>query len=102
MAEMAWWMFLPGKNANWDGSRMLFCSSAPPNRFAITLFIMRPMMGLTVIGLRLVVLDTCAYTVFLSALGRPVMMPCFSGFGRSPALKEASTIIRRSLIERVG
>ena len=90
-------MFPPGRKACPAGSRILCFSSAAPSLLAIILFIIRPIIGLTEMGLMLSVLSTCP-----PFLGSPVTMAVFSYSGMSLAFRESIAIFLRSSSDLVG
>ena len=61
------------------------------------LFIIRPIIGLTEIGLMLSVLSTCP-----PFLGSPVTMATFSDCGMSLAIRDSIAIFLRSSIDLSG
>ena len=90
-------MFPPGRKACPAGSRILCFSSAAPSLLAIILFIIRPIIGLTEMGLMLSVLSTCP-----PFLGSPVTIAFFSYSGMSLAFRESIAIFLRSSSDLVG
>ena len=95
MDSIAWCMLRPGRKENCAWSRILCFTSRAPRRLASTLFMTRPMMGLTVIGRMQSVLFSGP-----SDFGRPVRRPYFSLGGMSPDWKDSATIIRSRFTAR--
>ena len=90
-------MFFPGRNACWAGSRMECFTRAVLRRVATIPLTSLPMIGLTVMGRRLLTLSTR-----LPVLGRPVIIPFFRSWGMFRPVKQSELMRLSSSVGSMG